>query len=218
MHHRHSQRSGNAPLQSSQHSLLLHTRRVRAKRAGHASEPTTVLTTSAPPAAATIASVLATRCQNTDLTPQATNVEQVQAATLCLVNQERAHNNELPLQPNAQLAQAARLQSSDMVEEDYFAHVAPNGETPLTRIENTGYIPNSQVGYTVGENIAWGTLYLATPSSIMAAWVASPEHLANILNGDYHDTGVSVAPSAPASLADGQTGAIYTQEFGVIRG
>jgi uncharacterized protein YkwD len=176
------------------------------------------VTVSPAPAAATIASVLATPCQNTDLTPEAGNVEQVRTATLCLVNQERARSNELPLRLDAQLEQAAEQHSDDMVSEDYFAHIAPNGETPLDRVEATGYIPNSQVGYTIGENIAWGTLYLATPSSIVAAWVASPEHLANILNADYRDTAIGVAPAAPPSLANGQTGAMYTQEFGVIQG
>jgi uncharacterized protein YkwD len=48
--------------------------------------------------------------------------------------------------------------------------------------------------------------------------MASPEHLANILDGDYRDTAIGVAPAAPPSLANGQPGAIYTQEFGVIQG
>jgi uncharacterized protein YkwD len=169
-------------------------------------------------AAAKLASVLAAPCQNTELTPEADNLEQVDAATLCLVNQERARNGELPLQPNAQLAQAAQLHSEDMLGEDYFAHVAPDGETPLDRVQASGYIPNSQVGYTIGENIAWGTLSLATPSSIVAAWIASPEHLANILNSEYRDTAISALPAAPAALANGQTGAVYTQEFGVTSG
>jgi uncharacterized protein YkwD len=167
---------------------------------------------------AAIASVLATPCQDTEAMPEAGNLEEAQAATLCLINQERARHDELPLQPNAQLAQAALLHSEEMVKEDYFAHVSPGGETPLQRVEASGYIPNSEAGYTVGENIAWGTLYLATPKSIVAAWIASPEHLANILNGDYRDSAIGIAPSAPPSLAEGQAGAIYTQEFGVIQG
>jgi uncharacterized protein YkwD len=170
------------------------------------------------PNASAIAAVLATPCQNTQLTPEAANLEQIRTATLCLVNQERARDNELPLRPNAALEQAAQGHSELMVGEDYFAHVAPNGETPLQRVEATGYIPNAQVGYTIGENIAWGTLYLATPSSIVAAWIASPEHLANILKAEYRDTAIGVDPAAPPSLSEGQVGAVYTQEFGVIEG
>jgi uncharacterized protein YkwD len=165
-----------------------------------------------------IASVLATPCENTELTPEPGNIETIDAATLCLVNQERARNNELPLQPNAQLEQAAQGHSEEMVEDDYFAHVAPSGLTPVGRIEETGYLPNHQVGYTLGENIAWGTLGLSTPAAIVAAWIASPEHLANILFSPYRDTAIGVAPEAPASLAVGQPGAVYSQEFGVITG
>jgi uncharacterized protein YkwD len=213
-----SHRGGRARSRSRKHSPPLHARPVHARRAGHTREAGTTVTVSPAAAAVTISSVLATPCQNTDLTPEAGNVEQVRTATLCLINQERARSNELPLRLDAQLERAAEQHSDDMVSEDYFAHIAPNGETPLDRVEATGYIPNSQVGYTIGENIAWGTLYLATPSSIVAAWVASPEHLANILNADYRDTAIGVAPAAPPSLANGQTGAMYTQEFGVIQG
>jgi uncharacterized protein YkwD len=175
------------------------------------------VTVSLPTTAATIANALATPCQNAELTPEAANLEAVEAATLCLVNQERARAGELPLHPNVQLAQAARRHGESMVSEDYFSHIAPGGETPLDRVQASGYIPNSSVGYTIGENLAWGTLYLATPSSIVAAWIASPEHLANILSAEYRDTAVNVLGAAPASLANGQTGAIYTQEFGVIQ-
>jgi uncharacterized protein YkwD len=160
--------------------------------------------------------VLATPCENTELTPAPGNLEQAREATLCLVNQERARAGRLPLEPSAQLEQAAQGHSEEMVSEDYFAHVAPSGLTPVARIEQTGYVPNQQVGYTLGENIAWGTLQLSTPAAIVAAWIASPGHLANILFSQYRDTAIGVAAAAPASLAEGEPGAVYSQEFGVI--
>jgi uncharacterized protein YkwD len=159
---------------------------------------------------------LATPCQNTELVPTPDNLGEIGAATLCLVNQERARNGELPLQVSAQLEEAAQGHSDEMVSEDYFAHVAPSGLTPVARVQHTGYIPSPQAGYTLGENIAWGTLQLSTPSAIVASWIASPEHLANILYSPYRDTAIGVSPAAPASLAQGLTGAVYTQEFGVI--
>ncbi len=166
--------------------------------------------------AATISSVLATPCQNTELTPEPGNLGEIDSATLCLINQERARNSELPLQFNALLEQAAQSHSEEMVSEDYFAHIAPSGLTPVGRVQATGYIPNSTDGYTLGENIAWGTLQLSTPSSIVAAWIASPEHLANILYAPDRDTAVGVVAAVPASFGEGQPGAIYSQEFGVI--
>jgi uncharacterized protein YkwD len=160
--------------------------------------------------------VLGTPCANTELTPEPGNLKAIAAATLCLINQERARNDELPLQASGQLEQAAWGHSEEMLSEDYFAHVAPSGLTPVGRVEATGYVPNQQVGYTLGENIAWGTLQLSMPSAIVTAWIASPKHLANILYGPYRDTAIGVAPEAPASLAEGQPGAVYSQEFGVI--
>lgn len=165
---------------------------------------------------ATIASVLATPCQNTELAPAPGDIAEVDAATLCLINQERARNGEQPLQLNARLQQAAQSHSEEMVEKDYFAHVSPSGETPVARILATGYIPSPDDGYTLGENIAWGTLQLSTPAAIVAAWIASPEHLANILYAPYRDTAVAIVPAAPPSLAEGQPGAVYSQEFGEI--
>ncbi len=165
---------------------------------------------------ATLASVLGTPCANTELTPTPADLAAIQTATLCLVNQERARDDELPLLPNRRLEQAARGHGEEMINDDYFAHVSPNGLTPVARIENTGYVPNRQVGYTLGENLAWGTLQLSTPGAIVAAWIASPEHLANILFSPYRDTAIAIVPAVPASLAAGQPGALYTQEFGVI--
>jgi uncharacterized protein YkwD len=167
---------------------------------------------------ATVTSILSTPCQNTQTTPTSENLQAIREATLCLINQERARNNEQPLRVDGQLEQSAQGHSNQMVSENYFSHISPAGETPLQRIQATGYIPNEQVGYTIGENIAWGTLGLATPQAIVEAWIASPEHLANILQSKYQETGLGVDPSVPASLSEGQPGAVYTQDFGAIEG
>jgi uncharacterized protein YkwD len=166
--------------------------------------------------AATIANVLATPCQNTQLTPEPANLALVRAAVLCLINTERAQNGREPLQPDPRLEAAAESHGKEMVSLDYFDHIAPSGESPVDRVRGTGYIPNTEVGYVIGENLAWGTLTLSTPEAIVKAWIASPEHLANILEAKYQQTGIDVRPELPAALAEGVQGALYTQEFGVI--
>ncbi len=166
--------------------------------------------------AAAIAEVLATPCANTELTPEPANLPLVRAAVLCLVNTERAQNGRQPLQTNAQLEAAAESHGREMIADDYFDHISPSGITPVDRVRETGYIPSSEVGYVVGENLAWGTLTLSTPEAIVKAWIASPEHLANILETKYVETGIDVEPAVPQSLAEDVQGALYTQEFGVI--
>ncbi len=99
---------------------------------------------------------------------------------------------------------------------NYFEHVGPRGETPLSRMRATGYIYSSQIGYEVGENIGWGTLWQGTPRAIVSAWMASPGHRANILDPRFRDSGIGVSAHPPTSLAGRQAGAVYTQDFGVI--
>jgi uncharacterized protein YkwD len=155
-------------------------------------------------------------CTETGITPTSENLEEVREVTLCLINRERVANGEQPLKVDRKLARAAQGHSEDMANQDYFSHEAPNGSTPLQRMEAVGYIYSQEIGYEVGENIAWGTLWLATPASIVESWMNSPEHRANILDANYVDTGMGVVPEAPPSRAEGQAGAIYTQDFGVI--
>jgi uncharacterized protein YkwD len=190
----------------------------RRKISAPASPPPTVapIPVASATQAASIASALATSCQNTELKPEPANLLLVRAAVLCLINRVRAQHGESPLLVNPELERAAEEHGGELVADDYFAHVAPNGTTPVDRARATGYIPGPRVGYVIGENLAWGTLNLSTPQSIVAAWVASPGHLANILEAQYRDTGVGVTPAAPSSLGGGQQGATYTQEFGVI--
>ena len=166
--------------------------------------------------AAIVAAVLATPCPNTELTPEEGNIGLVRAAVLCLINRERAQNGEAPLKASAQLEQAAAGHCAELISADYFAHISPTGETPVDRVRTTGYIPGPSVGYVIGENLAWGTYTLATPQAIVSAWLASPGHLANILEDRYSETGIGVTPAVPAALADGAPGATYAQEFGAI--
>lgn len=166
--------------------------------------------------AASIAQVLATPCQNTNLTATPANLTLVRAAVLCLINTERAQHGEAPLQASRQLEAAAESHGREMLALNYFDHVSPSGETPVDRVREAGYFPSAEVGYVVGENLAWGTLSLSTPEAIVDAWIASPEHLANILEAKYRETGIDVEPEVPRKLAEGVEGGLYTQEFGVI--
>ncbi|MGO9487787.1 MAG: CAP domain-containing protein [Solirubrobacteraceae bacterium] len=155
------------------------------------------------------------RCPDSALSPSATDLALVRAATLCLVNRERAAHDEAALHWNADLVAAAQAHTESMAFGGYFAHIGRSGETPLQRMRRSGYIYSPRLGYEVGENIGWGSLWLGTPAAIVAAWMASPGHRANILDAHFRDTGIGVSPHL-GNLAGGQPGGMYTQDFGVI--
>ncbi len=213
--HRHSVRHGR------RHGVRshVHTRpasKTRGLKTAEPSEAPTRRQSAVNSTAATIAEVLATPCQNTEITPEPANIAAAREAVQCLVNHERAEHSLAPLKINAKLEAAAEDHNAEMIQLDYFAHVAPDGETPVERIKKTGYVPSEEDGYVIGENLAWGTYALSTPKSIVEAWIASPGHLANILESRYTETGIGIVPAVPQSLGEGNPGATYAQEFGVI--
>lgn len=155
-------------------------------------------------------------CPGEELAPEAGNLEAIREATVCLVNKQRTQRGERALIVNAKLQRAAQGHSENMVLDNYFSHYGPDGATPSQRMRTAGYIYSSRIGYEIGENIAWGTLYLATPKSIVQAWMESPGHRENILNSHYRETAIGVVAQVPATYSEGEAGAIYTQDFGVI--
>jgi uncharacterized protein YkwD len=156
------------------------------------------------------------QCDGADLLPSQENLAVVRSATICLVNRERAAHGERPLIVNGRLNRAAQGHTEDMIAQDYFSHYGPTGDTPGTRIRAAGYIYSSDLGYEIGENIAWGTLDLSTPRAIVEAWMASPGHRENILDARYRETGMGVVAAVPTSDGHGRPGATYTQDFGVL--
>ena len=153
-------------------------------------------------------------CPYAGISPTVKDIRLARAATLCLVNRERARHGEPALRWNERLVRAAQAHTESMAFGDYFEHLGPRGETPLTRMRRAGYIYSARIGFEVGENIAWGSLWLGTPRAVVASWMASPGHRANILDRRYRDTGIGVSPHT-AGLAHGQAGGVYTQDFGV---
>jgi uncharacterized protein YkwD len=152
-------------------------------------------------------------CANADIAPAAANLEDVRAAILCLHNQIRADRGLPLLKENARLRRAALAHSGDMVSRGYFEHTTPSGTTMVDRIRAARYV-SPRFGWALGENLAWGTGSLATPRSIMKAWMDSPGHRANVVKRAYREIGIGVVAGVPS---DRDSGATYTTDFGVIR-
>ena len=150
-------------------------------------------------------------CAGADLTPDASNLGQVESATLCLLNAERTSRGLVALRGDAQLRSAALEHSKDMVAHQYFAHEDQSGDGPEDRIYDTGYMPEYGP-WVIGENIAWGTDYLATAREIVRAWMDSTPHRHNILYTDFREIGIGVVLGVPdPTFGDGAT---YSTEFG----
>jgi hypothetical protein len=118
-----------------------------------------------------------------------------------LVNLERRAEGLHPLSYDARLAAAARDHSEDMGQQDYFSHDSLDGRKFYERILDAGY------SYTYcAENIAVG---YPNPVAVVAGWMDSPGHRANILDPKACDIGVGYA------LVSGSAyGYYWTQNFG----
>jgi uncharacterized protein YkwD len=103
-----------------------------------------------------------------------------------------------PLRADTDLILASVRQSGYMAVTRTFSHFGAGGSTFVTRAQAAGYEQPS------GENIAWG---FRDSADVMAAWLASPPHRANILNCDARSIGAGVRLAV-----DGTP--YYTQVFG----
>jgi len=89
------------------------------------------------------------------------------------------------LTTNPLLQEAARLKALDMAENGYFAHTSPSGVSPWYWLEKAGYEFSA-----AGENLA---VNFVDSSDVTKAWMNSPSHKANILNGNYTEIGIATA-------------------------
>lgn len=127
-------------------------------------------------------------------------------------NHIRVDNGLKPLCVNPILERAARAHSREMLQKQYFSHDSYDGQSFYDRLISFEYTPNGYRYWAVGENIAWGSGSYGRPAHIMNAWMHSPEHRANILNGDYREVGIGVSRG---TFAGYRGASIYTVDFGV---
>ena len=107
------------------------------------------------------------------------------AGVIAVTNEERIRGNLPPLAENAKLNEAARLRLEDMFKNQYFAHQSPAGGGVAEAVKTTGY-----QYIVVGENLALGGF--RDDRAVVAAWLKSPGHKANMLARRYADIGVAV--------------------------
>lgn len=119
-----------------------------------------------------------------------------------LTNLKRAEAGLSALTLNQTLSNAAYAKGVDMINNDYWAHVSPNGTEPWAFFNSLGYKYKF-----AGENLARD---FSNPNSAVDAWMASPSHKDNILNPKYKEIGIGVVEG---DLAGSDT-TIIVQFFG----
>jgi len=121
---------------------------------------------------------------------------------LFLTNKDRQDVGLGSLFLNDKLSQAASAKADDMFEYNYWAHNSPSGKTPWSFITSADY----KYVYA-GENLARG---FTTAESVINAWMASPDHRANMLSANYRDVGFAVK----LGKLNGEDTVLVVEEFG----
>ena len=101
-------------------------------------------------------------------------------------NAERTSRALVALTESKQLDASAQVKANDILARQYFEHTAPDGATVSTLVDAQGY-----QYIRIGENLALGDF--KNDADVVAAWMNSPGHRANILGASYADMGVGVA-------------------------
>jgi uncharacterized protein YkwD len=145
--------------------------------------------------------------------PAARDLQRIAARVLQLTNQARAQprrcgatyfgaTTALTLSPL--LAQVALDYARDMAAHDYMDHTGRDGSSPAARITRTGYRWSE-----IGENLARG---ITTPEQLVAGWLGSPEHCANLMEPAYREAGIAFADNPRSDRAP-----YWAMEFGTPR-
>ncbi len=110
----------------------------------------------------------------------ASGTSRSESAVLREMNRVRALHGLGPLHLDRHLQRAARSHSHEMLATNVFSHGAFGSR--MLEFDVTGSL--------AGENLAWAVGARGTARSIVAAWLASPEHRANLLRPSFRRTGV----------------------------
>lgn len=122
-------------------------------------------------------------------TPEEPVVEQDISASgiLKYTNLERTSKGVLVLKSNQKLNQIALARLNDMDSKQYFGHVSPDGSTVSTLAKEYEYAYSF-----LGENLIIGNTFDKS-ADFVEAWMNSPGHRANILNGDFKEIGIALS-------------------------
>jgi uncharacterized protein YkwD len=130
------------------------------------------------------------------------------------INLFRREHGLGPLRRSALLTATALEHDRQMVRFGYFQHTSPDGSSFWRRLEAV-YKPEPRRTWAVGENLLSASPGIG-PAPALAAWVASPEHRATILNPAWRDFGIAeVSVRSAPGVFGGRPTMVVTADFGV---
>jgi uncharacterized protein YkwD len=135
---------------------------------------------------------------------------------LSAVNRFRVAHGLVRLHESAALDRSSRNHSFEMGSDGYFAHTSADGTSFWRRIRHY-YAAGHYAYWAVGENLLWASPSVSAGRA-MKLWIASPEHLRNLLTAQWRQIGISAVrvPDAPG-VFHGLPVTIITTDFGVRR-
>ncbi len=119
-----------------------------------------------------------------------------------LANSDRQASSLGVLTTNSTLEEVARMKAEDMATRGYFSHNTPEGEEPWYWFRKAGY----EYEYA-GENLA---INFSDSEEVQKAWMNSPTHRANIMNGKFAEVGIATAEGT----YQGRSAVFVVQSFG----
>lgn len=128
------------------------------------------------------------------MTTELNIADELELYMLGLINEARAEHNLAALVMEQHLNDAAEDHSVDMIQEDFFAHDAPDGESAHDRIVAAGFDLAGQ--WWTGENLsistANGESYYDEIDVMFEGLMNSTGHRANILSENYTYVGIGI--------------------------
>lgn len=135
---------------------------------------------------------------------------------LVALNSFRVAHGLVPLRNSGALDRSARQHSLEMGRLGYFGHSSADG-TPFWRRIKHYYSSEGRAYWSVGENLLWRSPSASTARA-MKMWIASPEHLRNLLATRWRQIGISAVRVARGpGVFHGRPVTIITTDFGVRR-
>lgn len=137
-------------------------------------------------------------CADADAAPAEIGGARTSAAVACLTNEYRASRGLPGYAVDARATQAAQAHADDMATRGYYAHSTPEGAAFTTWLDAAGVDWQA-----AGENIARQN---TTARQVVQAWIASPEHEANLSATNFAQAGYAIAFSSAYAP-------VWVQEF-----